>query len=406
MQSNDPTGHAQNFPERSGEKQGQKRPIPHISIERIEDQHPMIVGGPVRQGPTEWLKGTGAMSDVVLSSRARAARNLAGFPFPPAASSADRSQIMEICRRCIESLDRDSGSTIRWFDLRNSESLDRRLLVERQLMSRQHARGRYSNGEGGADSPRGVAIIEPSERISILVNEEDHLRVQVIRSGLDLESCLSEINSFDDGIEEIVDYAFHPQFGYLTACPTNVGTGLRLSVMVHLPALKLTGELEKVRNAASDMGLAVRGLYGEGSNAAGEFYQISNQVTLGRSDEMLLREIEGEVVPNIVRYEQHARAQLMTENRPLIEDKVFRSLGVLRGARLMKPDESLEHLGLLRLGVICGIVEGISIETVHELLLLIQPGHLQQALGVELSQAERRIARAKIIRDRLNQENT
>lgn len=393
MQANDQSGQAPEFPEQSG----RRREIPHISI----GPQDMIHGGPVQTGPTEWLRGAGEMNDVVLSSRARAARNLAGFPFPPAASSADRAQIMEICRRCIERLGHKSGSSVHWFDLRNSEPMDRRLLVERQLMSRQHARGRYANGEGGPDSPRGVAVIEPDERISILVNEEDHLRVQVIRSGLDLEACLDEINALDDGIEQIVDYAFHPQFGYLTACPTNVGTGLRLSVMVHLPALKITGELEKVRNAASDMGLAVRGLYGEGSQAAGEFYQISNQVTLGRSDEMLLREIEGEVVPNIVRYEQHARAQLMTENRTLLEDKVFRSLGLLQGARLLKPDEALEHLGLVRLGVICGILPGITLEVVHELLLLIQPGHLQRTIGTELSQADRRVARAKLVRERL-----
>lgn len=388
MQANDPTGQP---------LEPQSRKTTRVRI----DGETMIVGGPIQTGTTEWLRGTGEMSDVVMSSRARAARNIAGFPFPPSASSADRSQIMEICRRCIESLGCGSGSRVRWFDLRNSEPIERRLLVERQLMSRQHARGRYSNGEGGLDSPRGVAVIEPDERVSILVNEEDHLRVQVIRSGLALGECLSEINSFDDGIEEIVDYAFHPQFGYLTACPTNVGTGLRLSVMVHLPALKITGELEKVRNAANDMGLAVRGLYGEGSQAAGEFYQISNQVTLGRSDEMLLREIEGEVVPSIVRYEQHARAQLMTENRTLLEDKSFRALGILRNARLLKPDEALENLGLLRLGVMCKLITDVSLATVHELLLVIQPGHLQRMLGIELSQSQRRIARARLVRERL-----
>ncbi|MFK7759497.1 MAG: protein arginine kinase [Phycisphaerales bacterium] len=399
MQSNDTPGNA-------SESSGTPDPISRVepssgSSTSGSSTSPMIVGGPLRTGRTEWLKGSGAMNDVVMSSRARAARNLAGFPFPPTASSADRSQIMEICRRCIESLERSESSSIRWFDLRNSESLDRRLLVERQLMSRQHARGRYSNGQGGQDSPRGVAVIEPEERISILVNEEDHLRVQVIRSGLDLASCLDEINSFDDGIEELVDYAYHPQFGYLTACPTNVGTGLRLSVMVHLPALKLTGELEKVRNASSDMGLAVRGLYGEGSQAAGEFYQISNQITLGRSDEMILREIEGEIIPNIVRYEQHARAQLMAENKTLIEDKVYRSHGILTNARLLKPDEALEHLGLLRLGVQCGLISEIKLETVHDLLLLIQPGHLQHLVGRELSQSERRVERASVVRAHL-----
>ncbi len=401
MHANDPDGHAAEFPERSGSHDQTEQGVPEVKPDLGVVRQPMLLGGEVRGGMTEWLRGSGAMCDVVMSSRVRAARNLAGFPFPPTASSADRSQIMEICRRCIESLDHAKGTSIRWFDLRNSEPNSRRLLVERQVMSRQHSRGRYSNGEGGHDSPRGVAVIEPDERISILVNEEDHLRIQVIRSGLDLESCLSEINGFDDAIEELVDYAFHPQFGYLTACPTNVGTGLRLSVMVHLPALKITGELEKVRNAAGDMGLAVRGLYGEGSQAAGEFYQISNQVTLGRSDEMILREIEGEIIPNIVRYEQHARTQLLNENRALLEDKVFRALGVLRGARLLKPDEAMTHLGMVRLGVLSGLIADIPLETVHELLLLIQPGHLQRTIGSELSQAERRLERAKLVRERL-----
>lgn len=407
MQSNDPSGQPSNSPERPN----RSKEIPHISIDSDAHSDPessnFLIGGPVHSGITEWLKGTGTMNDVVLSSRARAARNLAGFPFPPAASSADRSQIMEICRRCIESIqkpdhqEQPEHAAIRWFDLRNSEPNERRLLVERQVMSRQHARGRYANGQGGPDSPRGVAVVEPEGRISILVNEEDHLRVQVLKSGLSLKSCLDEINKLDDKIEELVDFAFHPRFGYLTACPTNVGTGLRLSVMVHLPALKITGELEKVRNAASDMGLAVRGLYGEGSQAAGEFYQISNQVTLGRSDDMLLMEIEGEVIPNIVRYEQHARAQLMSENRDLLEDKVFRAMGILRGARLLKPDEALDQLGMVRLGVLCKLIPDVSLETIHELLLLVQPGHLQRELGCDLSQAQRRVARAKLVRELL-----
>lgn len=350
----------------------------------------------------EWLKGEGDSSEVVLSSRVRLARNLAGFPFPPHASPSDRAQILEICRRSIDAAGAiEEGTTMRWIDLREAPPIERRLLVERQIMSRQHDRGRYANGEGGTDSPRGVAVYEPDERVSVLVNEEDHLRLQVIHAGLSLTTCLSEANELDDKIESIVDYAFHPRFGYLTACPTNVGTGLRLSVMVHLPALKITGELEKVRNAANDMGLAVRGIYGEGSQAAGEFYQISNQVTLGKSDEMLLHEIEGQVVPTIVRYEKHARLHLLNDQSSLLEDRVYRSLGALRHARMMQAEEALEHLGLVRLGILMGLIEDIELTRIHTLLLQVQPGHLQATLGQRLSQAQRRVARASLIRERL-----
>ena len=357
--------------------------------------------GPESPGITEWLLGQGHLSDVVLSSRVRAARNLSGFPFPPGAESPERAQILEICRRSIDSIGPIGEASMRWIDLRESPALERRLLVERQIMSRQHERGRYSNGTGGPDTPRGLAVYEPEERISVLVNEEDHLRIQVIRSGLHLGSCLRQVNEIDDRIEGVVDYAFHPRFGYLTACPTNVGTGLRLSVMVHLPALRITGELEKVRNAAGDMGLAVRGIYGEGSEVAGGFFQVSNQVTLGKSDEMLLREIEGQVVPMIVRYEQHARHTLMNDKSPLLEDKVHRARAVLAGARLMQTDEALELLDDLRLGVIAGIVEDIPLSTVHALLLMVQPGHLQATLGCELTQAQRREARARLLRERI-----
>jgi len=352
-------------------------------------------------GTTVWLRGSGHLSDVVLSSRVRLARNLSGFPFPPGAEAPERAQILEICRRCLDTIGEIDGSSMRWIDLRRSPALERRLLVERQIMSRQHELGRCANGRGGPDSPRGLGVYEPDERISVLVNEEDHLRIQVLRSGLDLASCLREANAIDDKIERIVDYAFHPRFGYLTACPTNVGTGLRLSVMVHLPALKITGELEKVRNAANDMGLAVRGIYGEGSDAAGGLFQISNQVTLGKSDEMLLREIEGQVVPMIVRYEHHARRTLVREHRATLEDRVFRARGVLSSARLMKTDEALQLLDDLRLGVLCGLIEDIPLTTVHALVLMVQPGHLRAALGRELDQAQRREARATLLRERI-----
>ncbi|MFG0244807.1 MAG: protein arginine kinase [Phycisphaerales bacterium JB052] len=349
----------------------------------------------------EWLKGAGDASDVVMSSRVRLARNIAGFPFTPQASRIDRTQILEACKSRILSMHTSPPTRFMWVDLHKVQREDRDLLVERQLMSRQHARGKLSTGQGGLDEPRGVAVLVPDERISIMVNEEDHIRLQTIKSGLALNECLREANDLDDLIECGIDYAFHPRFGYLTACPTNVGTGLRLSVMLHLPGLKLTGELDKVRRAAHDMGLAVRGFYGEGSESPGEFYQISNQTTLGKSDEMILREMEREIIPRVVGYERAARKNLITNRREQIEDQIWRSLGTLRYARMMKTDEAMQLLSLVRLGVITGLLHDIKIEHVHALLLSTQPTHLQRTTGRVLTQQQRRHERANLIRSKL-----
>lgn len=350
----------------------------------------------------EWLKGVGNASDVVMSSRVRLARNIAGFPFTPQASRIDRAQILEACKTRILNMQTQASTRFLWIDLHKVPREDRDLLVERQLMSRQHARGKLSDGQGGLDEPRGVAVLVPDERVSIMVNEEDHIRLQAMKSGLALGSCLIEANSFDDLIEDGIDYAYHSRFGYLTACPTNVGTGLRLSVMLHLPALKMTGEIEKVRRASRDMGLAVRGFYGEGSDSPGEFYQVSNQTTLGKSDEMILREMEGDIIPKIVGYERTARQSIMTNRRDLVEDQVWRALGTLRYARSMKTEEAMELLSLVRLGVLCGVIDVVSLEAIHTLLLTTQPMHLQRTLGEALTQQQRRIARADLIRKNLD----
>jgi len=350
----------------------------------------------------EWLKGVGNASDVVMSSRVRLARNIAGFPFTPQASRIDRAQILEACKARILNMQTQTPTRFLWIDLHKVQREDRDLLVERQLMSRQHSRGKLSDGQGGLDEPRGVAVLIPDERVSIMINEEDHIRLQAMKSGLALGACLLEANEYDDLIENGIDYAYHPRFGYLTACPTNVGTGLRLSVMLHLPALKMTGEIEKVRRAARDMGLAVRGFYGEGSDSPGEFYQVSNQTTLGKSDDMLLREMEQDIIPKIVGYERTARQSIISKRRELLEDQAWRALGTLRYARSIKTDEAMELLSLVRFGVLSGIIPDVSIESIHVLLLATQPMHLQRTLGQALTQQQRRTARAELIRKKLN----
>src|SRR3989440_3727625 len=277
----------------------------------------------------EWLRGSGPMSEIVISSRIRLARNVAGLPFLSRCSRTQRTNLERKLRDVI--LESNIAPQTLYVDLEQAPQMDRDLLVERHLISKPHA---------AAEGARGVAIGE-NETISIMVNEEDHLRIQVLRSGLQLEEAWEQINQLDDRIESKLDYSFHPRFGYLTACPTNVGTGIRVSVMLHLPALKLTGEIEKVFRAAKDMRLAVRGLYGEGTEATGDFYQISNQTTLGKSEEEFISDFKHQVIPKIIDYEHQARRLLAKDRAVALDDKVYRALGVLRFARLITSEDTL-----------------------------------------------------------------
>ena len=337
----------------------------------------------------EWLRGSGPMSDIVISSRIRLARNVKGFPFLSKSSRTQRQTLERNVREVI--LASNLSPQMLYVDLESAPQIDRDLLVERHLISKPHA---------AAEGSRGVAIGE-NESVSIMVNEEDHLRIQVLRSGLQLEGAFEEINRIDDCLEAQLDFAFHPRFGYLTACPTNVGNGIRVSVMLHLPALKLTGEIEKVFRAAKDMRLAVRGLYGEGTEATGDFYQISNQITLGVTEEEIIDEFRNTVIPKIIDYEHHARKMLAADRTLALDDKVFRALGLLRSARLIASEETLFLLSHLRMGINLGRIKDIDIRTINELFLLTQPAHLQKIQGKKLEGDVRRAARAEFIRSKL-----
>lgn len=351
----------------------------------------------------EWLSNAGEASDVVLSSRVRLARNLASHLFVHRAAKEEREQVLQTCRDWI--LASNICDRIMWVDLHESPLIERNLLVERHLISKQHAKGKPATAGGvaapAAEEPRAVAISIPDERLSIMVNEEDHLRVQMLRAGLSLADCWREASAIDDKLEAGLDYAFSRQLGYLTACPTNVGTGMRMSVMLHLPALKVTGEIEKVKRAATDMSLAVRGFYGEGSEAVGDLYQISNQTTLGKPEGAVLADLQDSIIPEVIQYERHARNMLIGKRRAALEDQVFRALGTLSHARLIAADESMQLLSLVRLGVVLGLIPNLSVQTVNLLFLLVQPAHLQRVLGKELDQEQRRIGHAAMIRDRL-----
>jgi protein arginine kinase len=329
------------------------------------------------------------MSEIVNSSRIRLARNISGYPFLTRCSAQQRRTLEGKTRGAV--LGAGISAQTLYVDLADATETDRQLLVERHLISKHHA---------AADGARGLAVGE-DETVAIMVNEEDHLRLQVLRSGLQFEEAWEQINEIDNKLESTLDFAFHPRFGYLTACPTNVGTGIRVSVMVHLPALKLTGEIEKVFRAAKDMRLAVRGLYGEGTEATGDFYQISNQTTLGKSEEDIIADFKHTVIPRIIDYEHHARRTLLNERTAALDDKVFRALGLLRSARLMASEETLFLLSHLRMGIHMGRVKDVDVRTVNELFLLTQPAHLQKLIGKKIDGDIRRAARAEFIRQRL-----
>ncbi len=341
----------------------------------------------------EWLRGTGPMADIVISSRVRLARNVSGHPFISKATDDQRGELERLLRDHIAELDLPDDTF--YVDMEQTGELDRRILVERHLISRQHADGHGS---------RGVAIGD-RETVALMVNEEDHLRIQDLRSGLQLDELWEEVSRIDDMLAAGLDFAFHPRYGYLTACPTNVGTGIRVSVMLHLPGLRMTGEMERVVRAARDMRLAVRGLYGEGTEATGDFYQVSNQTTLGRSEEEIIDDFKHIVIPKIVDYEKRARQLLVGEKAVALDDKIWRAYGLLTTARALSSEETLALLSHLRMGIHLGRMDRVGLESINELFILTQPAHLQKIRGAVLDGEERGAARAEYIRQRLGSPN-
>ena len=338
----------------------------------------------------EWLRGEGPLHEIVISTRIRLARNIAGFCF---LSRADADMRHEIAEAAAAALRRARGcDDFIHVDVATLDELDRALLVERHLISRQHA---DSNGD------RRVAF-HPTENAAVMVNEEDHLRIQVMRSGFQLDNAWEQIDAIDNALEERLDYAFDARLGYLTACPTNVGTGIRVSVMLHLPALRLTNELEKVGQAAKDMKLAIRGLHGEGSEALGDFFQISNQITLGRTEADIIDDFRSVVIPRIVEYEQAARAALVRNRATALDDKVWRAMGLLQNARLLSSSEAMQYLSHVRMGLHTGRISTIDLRTVNELFLHMQPAHLQKLQGERLNGEQRSITRAALVRNRMS----
>lgn len=340
------------------------------------------------KNPADWMTGEGADTAIVLTSRIRLARNLKGEPFPGWAKKDQRRQALSLIRPAVEDLAcmKDAFSQ----ELDDLNSVQKQVMVERHLISREHA----ARGEGSA------AVIERRQSVSIMINEEDHLRMQSIRPGMQLRSAYDTLSSLDDRLGDSLEFAFDHDLGFLTTCPTNLGTGMRASAMLHLPALVLGDQIGQVLQAINKIGLAVRGLYGEGTESLGNLFQISNQSTLGESEETILRRLE-RVIAQVATHERNARDKLMEDDPDMVRDKIGRAYGVMRHAWIIDSKEALNHLSLLRLGGDLGFFPVETVRLCDELLLDIQPAHLQLHSGRKLVPEERDAIRAEIIRTRL-----
>jgi protein arginine kinase len=340
------------------------------------------------KNPADWMTGGQAVHGAVLTSRIRLARNLRRHPFPGWAKREERAAALDLIRPAVESLPamKDAFSQ----ELSTLNPVQKQVLVERHLISREHA----ARGEGSA------AVIERRQTFSLMINEEDHLRMQAIRPGLQLAAAFIALSELDSELEESLDFAFDPTLGYLTTCPTNLGTGLRASAMLHLPALVLSDQIGQVLQAVSKIGLAVRGLYGEGTESLGNLYQISNQSTLGESEETIIRRLE-RVIAEVAAHEHNAREKLIEDDPGMVADRIGRAYGILRHAHMIESKESLNLLSLLRFGGILGYFPPETVVLCDTLLMDIQPAHLQLHAGRKLPPEERDTIRAEIVRDRL-----
>ncbi len=338
--------------------------------------------------PADWMTGGSGEHGAVLTSRIRLARTLRRHPFPGWAKRDQRAAALDLMRPAVESLQamKDAFS----HELGDLTSVQKQVLVERHLISREHA----ARGDGSA------AVIERRQTFSLMLNEEDHLRMQAIRPGLQLTAAFNALSALDTELEESLEFAFDPTLGYLTTCPTNLGTGLRASAMLHLPGLVLSDQIGQVLQAVNKIGLAVRGLYGEGTESLGNLYQISNQSTLGESEETIIRRLE-RVISQVANHEQNAREKLLEDDPEMVSDKIGRAYGVLRYAHIIDSKEALNHLSLLRLGGTLGFFAPETVMLCDSLLMDIQPAHLQLHSGRKLSPEERDSIRAEIVRSRL-----
>ena len=340
------------------------------------------------RNPLSWLADSGPDDDIAISTRIRLARNFSETPFPIAGNQDALLQVRELAGQAI--LNSEALVDPMEFELPALSDTEKRLLLERRLISRDVLN----------PNPASVLLADRDESLAVMINEEDHLRIQALSPGFQLESVWQRINQFDDVLASRIPYAFDPRLGFLTSCPSNLGTGMRASVMLHLPGLVMAGQIAAVKQALGKLGLAVRGFYGEGSENFGNLFQISNQSTLGESEPQILERISS-IVKQIIIHEKQSRQVLLDQKQSFLLNQVGRAYGILRHGYMISSEEALNSLSALRLGVDMKMFSSVDIHTVNELFLNVQPSHLQIAEHKELSQEERDTARATLIRETL-----
>jgi len=333
----------------------------------------------------KWITEEGDYSDIVISSRIRLARNLLDLPFPQLMKQEDIDLLFQMTSNGIEGIQ----PKLELWQLEDLSKLERRILVEKHLISPDHS-----------EKGQGAVLLNNDRSISVMIMEEDHLRIQVILPGLDLSKAFKMADEIDDLLEEKLDIAFDEKYGYLTSCPTNVGTGLRASVMLHLPGLVLTKQASRILSALTQVGVVVRGIYGEGTEALGNLFQISNQITIGRNEDEIIDNLYS-IVLKIIDQEKAARALLAREIEIALEDKIYRAYGILTNARTITSEEALSLLSDLKLGIDLKIIDGIETNTFQKVMISMQPSYLQYSIGKEMSAAERDVNRSQIIRNLL-----
>ncbi|MDR5599337.1 protein arginine kinase [Paenibacillus larvae] len=345
----------------------------------------------VKDAISEWMNGDGPDSDIVISSRIRVARNLKDYPYPMLATNQQSKEVLDQVANVLNNEDLKTISHFTLVSLGDMSELEKKVLVEKHLISPGLAN----------ESRNGAVIINDNGSISIMVNEEDHLRIQCLYPGFQIREAWDLADQLDDIFEAHLNYGFDEKRGYLTSCPTNVGTGIRASVMMHLPALVLTQQINRILSAVTQIGLTVRGLYGEGSEALGNLFQISNQITLGQSETDIIENLYS-VARQIIEHERAARAKLIQDSKLKIADRINRSLGILTHAVIMDSKEAAQRLSDVRLGIDLDLIQKIPSKVLNELLVITQPGFLQEDAGKLLNAEERDVRRAKIIRERFS----
>jgi len=342
----------------------------------------------VQYSLSRWMQGGGPEAEIVISSRVRAARNIKGSPFSCLASEQENKGVLDKINAVTAG--KEDFASFSFLPMDDISELEKQALVEKHLISPFLAR----------ESSCGALLISQDEAVGIMINEEDHLRIQSILPGFCLEEAWQEAQRFDDRLEKELEYAFDERYGYLTACPTNVGTGLRASVMLHLPALIMTGQINRFLGALAQVGLTVRGLYGEGTEIVGNLVQVSNQVTLGHTEEEIISNM-GSLINQVIEQELNARQALLDKKRAELADKAWRALGLLKYAQVLSSQEAIELLSDLRLGYDLGLIKAVDHKLLNELLVLIRPGCLQLLAGRELDNSERNLERPIRVKETL-----